>query len=147
MIATKQDLFKDARDKITIADAWSMLGLSGEPKPSCKSPFREEKSPSFSVHADGRAFKDHATGEGGDVVEFIRLAIGGDHRDVRQWLKERIGTGTAAKPSPITKKAIQWPAELIEGQDATWKAFSKMRGLTYPATYAMVKAGILRFQG
>jgi hypothetical protein len=145
MIATKQDLFADARSKITIPDAWSMLGLSGEPKPSCKSPFREDKSPSFSIHADGRAFKDHSTGEGGDVVEFIRLAIGGDHREVRQWLMERIGTTTTSKSSPITKKIIQWPAELHEGQDATWKAFSKMRGLTYPAVHSMVKAGVLRF--
>jgi hypothetical protein len=146
MTTTKQDFFKDARDKITIADAWSMLGLSGLPKPSCKSPFREDKSPSFSIHADGRAFKDHATGEGGDVVEFIRLAIGGDHREVREWLMERIGTtATTSKSPPITKKIIEWPADLHEGQDATWKAFSKMRGLTYPAVHSMVKTGVLRF--
>lgn len=140
------DIFADARSKFTIADAWTMLALPGTPKASCKSPFREDKNPSFSIHSNGTAWTDHATGEGGDVVEFIRLAIRGDHREVRQWLMERINTASFLPPiTPTTKKSIQWPAELHEGHDATWKAFVKMRGLTYPAVHTMVKSGILRF--
>ena len=148
MNATKQDLFAEARDKITISEAWEMLGLGGTPKTSCKSPFREDKHPSFSIHSDGKAWTDHATGDGGDVVEFIRHAIGGDHKEVRQWLIPRIGTSMpTSKPvkAPATPKRIEWPGELVEGTSATWKAFSKMRGLTYPAVYSMVEAGILRF--
>jgi hypothetical protein len=82
------------------------------------------------------------------VVEFIRSAIGGDHKDAREWIKARIGiaapTHSTAKPSQAVK-AIQWPAEIVEGTTATWGAFAKQRGLTYPAIHAMVKAGILRF--
>jgi len=140
----KQDLFAEAREKFTIADAWQMLGLPSEPKPSCKSPFRDEKSPSFSIHADGKAFKDHATGDGGDVIEFIRLAIAGDHRDVRQWLSDRIGNHTPVNP-PQAAKDIEWPAELVQGTTATWKAFARLRDITYPATWSMVQAGVLRF--
>jgi len=43
---------------------------------SCHSPFREDKSPSFSVFADGRMWKDHATGDHGDAVDFIAKARG-----------------------------------------------------------------------
>ena len=147
-IATmKKDFFADARSKITIADAWEMLGLDGEPKPSCKSPFREDRSPSFSIHSEGKGFKDHATGDGGDVIEFIRLAIGGDHRDVRKWIAERIGSihVTDSKLKPAASKVIQYPAKLITGDFETWKAFAKSRNLTFPAVHAMVKGGILRF--
>jgi len=147
-IATmKKDFFADARSKITIFDAWEMLGLNGEPKTTCKSPFREDRSPSFSIHSKGKAFKDHATGDGGDVIEFIRLAIGGDHRDVRKWIAERIESihVTDSKPKAVTSKVIQYPAELITGDFETWKAFAKSRNLTFPAVHSMVKGGLLRF--
>jgi Toprim-like len=148
MTAAPQGLFADAREKFTIADAWQLLGFDGEPKSSCKSPFREDRHPSFSIYSDGRAWTDHSTGDGGDVVEFIRHAIGGDHKDVREWLRARIGTYTAptapAKSSQEVK-AISWPGELLEGTTETWQAFAKHRGLSFPAVHAMVQAEILRF--
>lgn len=148
MNATPQDLFAEARDKFTIADAWHLLGLPGEPKASCKSPFREDRSPSFSIHSEGKAWTDHATSDGGDVVEFVRHAIAGDHKDVREWLRQRIGTERPpSKPAkaPEAPKAIHWPGELLEGVSATWDAFAKHRRLTYTAVHAMVSSGILRF--
>ncbi len=146
--AAKQDLFAEAKGKITIFDAWEMLGLNGEPKATCKSPFREDKSPSFSIHSEGKAFKDHATGDGGDVIEFIRLAIGGNHQDVREWLRERMGANyapTTTHSAPKTRPAIQWPSDQSEGTGSTWKAFAKLRGYSCPAVYAMVKSGTLSF--
>jgi hypothetical protein len=153
--SNRADLFAEARAAVTIADAWQMLRLPGEPKASCRSPFRDERTPSFTIFADGKAFKDHATGEGGDVIEFIRLAIGGDHRAVRDWLKERIGIdhcdhGDGKAPSRPAKasqprRAIQWPAEPVEGNAATWQAFAERRGFSYASTWAMVQSGILRF--
>ena len=144
MKTAAQDLFSEAREKITIADAWQLLGLEGDAKKSCRSPFREDRNASLSIHSDGKAWTDHATGEGGDVIEFIRFGIGGDHRDVRQWLADRIGTQKPAK-QPQSSKAIKWPAELVPGTTATWKAFALLRGITYPATWSMVQGGILRF--
>lgn len=153
MTTAPQDLFAEAREKFKIADAWHLLGFDGEPKASCKSPFREDRHPSFSIHTDGTGWTDHATGDGGDVIEFIRHAIGGDHREVRQWLQERIGTNShsiskpARKPATASQapKAILWPADLVEGTSATWQAFANHRGFTFPAVHVMVQAGILRF--
>jgi hypothetical protein len=151
----QRDLFAEAREKYSIADVWEMFRLPGEPKPSCKSPFREDRSPSFSIHGGGKAWTDHATGDGGDVVEFIRHAIDGDHKAVREWLRERLGIdyhdhGPVTAPSkpataPQAPKSIDWPAELVEGTQPTWEAFAKHRGLTFPAVHAMVQSGILRF--
>lgn len=50
----------------------------------CRSPFRNDRKPSFSISEDGKLWKDHGTGAGGDVVSFvmrglnIRLAPDGD---------------------------------------------------------------------
>ena len=150
-----RDLFAEAREVYTIADAWVMLRLPGEPKASCRSPFREEGNPSFTIFDDGSAWKDHGTGEGGDVIEFIRHAIGGDHRAVRDWLKERLGIdlydhGTGKVPSrpakaPAPAKVIRWPADPVEGTTATWKAFAAKRGMTPAGVTLAVHLGILRF--
>lgn len=150
-----QDLFALAKETYTIADLWTPLRLEGTPKPSCKSPFRVDRSPSFSIFDNGRAWFDHATGEGGDVIEFVRHALGGNHNDAREWLGERIGIDrldfwpetkprrSIAEPKP--PKLIAWPAELVEGTTETWEAFARNRHLSYPAVSVMVQAGILRF--
>jgi hypothetical protein len=65
----------EAKRRVGISAAWRALGLPGEPRRVCCSPFREERHPSFSLSED-RLWHDHATGEGGDVVSFIRRAIG-----------------------------------------------------------------------
>lgn len=67
---------KEAKESLTIVDIWHMLGLPGQPSKSCKSPFRRDKKPSFSVYDDGRRWKDFSTDEGGDVIDFIAKAKG-----------------------------------------------------------------------
>jgi hypothetical protein len=157
MSGTEQgaDAFAEIKEH-GIAALWAMLGLPGEPKPhgSMRSPLREERTPSFSIFDDGHAWKDHGTGEGGDGVEFVRAALGTDHAGVRTWWMERSGGGelcrkpkrsnSTPKP-PAPPKRIQWPAELIEGTEATWQAFANKRGLSFPAVGAAVRTGLLRF--
>ena len=151
-----RDIFAEAREKYSIADVWRAFGYEGEPKGSCKSPFRTDRTPSFSIHHDGRAWTDHATGKGGDVIEFVRHALGEcDHKGVRDWFGERLGIDYcdffpvrhASKPAapPEARKVIQWPAELVEGTEETWEAFARLRGITYPTARGLVKAGVLRF--
>jgi DNA primase len=151
MTSTKCDIFAEAREKYTIPDLWQMLRLPGEPRATCKSPFRDERTPSFSIFDNGKAWKDHATGEGGDVVEFIKHALGCDYSEVRAWLRERIGIDFHDyHPEPRKKvdtppKSIKWTSELVTGTAETWKAFSKLRGYSYPGVHVMVQSGILRF--
>ena len=149
------DVFAEARDRYTVADAWRLLRLPGEPKASCRSPFRLEKHPSFSIFADGRAWKDHADGQGGDVIEFVRVALGGDYRDAREWFMERLGIdrpprGPAAAPvRPVEPAAgrpgTKYPAPLVEGSQTTWAHLASTRRLPLPAVRFAVDVGLLRF--
>lgn len=146
----KTDIFSEAREKYTIADAWRMTGMEGEPRNSCRSPFRDDSSPSFSIFDDGKAWCDHATGEGGDVISFVCKALGIDHRDARSWFAERLGLDYHNPPDPHpparpTPSAIQWPGDLLTGTPAAWEAFAVSRGIAPGAVQVAAEAGILRF--
>jgi hypothetical protein len=131
-----------------------MLGLSElKPNGNQRSPIRDERHASFSIFDDGHGWKDHGSGDGGDGVDFVRVALRCDHAGVRDWWMGREGIdridGMLAQRRPASTrqlpKAIKWPAELCEGTAATWEAFAKRRGISYRSTHAMVAAGILRF--
>jgi hypothetical protein len=73
-VARSREQLDAAKARVTIADAWHALGLPGEPRRTCCSPFREDRHPSFSISADWRLWNDFATGEAGDVVSFVKCA-------------------------------------------------------------------------
>jgi hypothetical protein len=65
-----------AKERLRVPELWAMLSLPGKPGRACRSPFREDHNGSFSIFDDGRKWKDHATGEGGDAVDFVAVALG-----------------------------------------------------------------------
>lgn len=73
-------LIEGAKQHLTIGEIWRRLDLPGRPPPRvngcCHSPFRDDRTPSFSIFANGARFKDHATGDSGDAVHFLALATG-----------------------------------------------------------------------
>jgi hypothetical protein len=151
----ERDLFAEARERFTIADLWSVFGFEGTPRPSCRSPFREDRSASFSIFDSGRAWHDHATGEGGDVIEFIRVALNTDHRGVREWLVQHLGGNTAPAcrvkvprmddKRPDEPRSIQWPSEIREGTAEDLKRLCEARGLNPAAAWTLTEAGVVRF--
>jgi hypothetical protein len=64
----KDSPLQAAKEELPIPALWHLLNLAGKPGKSCKSPFREDRNPSFSIYDDGRKWKDHATGQGGDAA-------------------------------------------------------------------------------
>jgi hypothetical protein len=68
------------------------------PKASCRAPHREDRSPSFSLYYRNGAwrFKDHATGEGGGLVDFVMLA-GMDAGAACRWVMEGSGHDEAGR--------------------------------------------------
>lgn len=74
---------QEAKERIRIPDLWPILNLPGRQPARVQvilSPFREEIRESFSIFNDGRMFKDHATGESGDVITFYGMARGIENR-------------------------------------------------------------------
>ena len=84
-----QNDFDYLKEVYLIHDAWEDLGLPGEPSESCRSPFRDDLNPSFSVFDAGRKWKDYGTEEHGDVFDFVQKATGFDTFDILLWIKEQ----------------------------------------------------------
>ncbi|HYC63734.1 MAG TPA: hypothetical protein VEC14_03300 [Reyranellaceae bacterium] len=74
--ATNSD-FSRALEALTISTLWRAAGLPG-PIPTkdgiVKSPFREERTGSFSIGGGGKVWKDHGSGASGGLKDFARLA-------------------------------------------------------------------------
>lgn len=94
-----------AKSAVTISDVWAALGLPGTPKKSCRSPFRPDQKPSFSVFDDGMAFKDFSGGETGDTLDFVAEALDTDKAEAARWLIDFAGTKRA--PSPLSRYAAR----------------------------------------
>ena len=64
----------ELKDRLRIPEVWQVLGLEGQPSLRCRSPFRPDRTPSFSIYDGGRRWKDFGTGQSGDVIDFIATA-------------------------------------------------------------------------
>jgi hypothetical protein len=83
---------ESALEKLTIYDVWHLLGLEGRSGKACRSPFRQDRNPSFSVYSEGRRWHDHGTGEDGDAADFCAKARGLSQEDGVRLLIELAGT-------------------------------------------------------
>ena len=84
----------ECRERLPLPALMSNLGYGSEfQKTSCRSPFRDEKNPSFGIFQhDGRWFwKDHGTDESGDEVNFIEKALNLSNRDALAKYRELAG--------------------------------------------------------
>src|SRR5947209_8339195 len=94
------------KDRYGIWEAWDDLALPGEPGKCCRSPFpalhkHGDANPSFSVFADGKKWKDHATGLGGDIFDLIAKVRECDMAQAIRFVEDRLGI-TRPAPTPKT---------------------------------------------
>lgn len=150
------DAFEWLKDNISIPQIWERFGFKEQPSVSCKSPFRDDQHASFSIYNDGRNWKDFATDEGGDVIEFIKHALDGSYKEVSEWIRNNYGfsgMGHILHPrkrkvknsSVPVIKSIQWPGKLTPGKSETWEGFARFKDYLYPSVWVMVHAGLLSF--
>jgi hypothetical protein len=140
----------ELKERLNIPAVWRMLALPGKPGLSCVSPFRQERRPSFSVYEDGRRFKDHATGEGGDVLDFIALALGGaSSADALLWARQQCGEAAQLAATQETKPSLpakpsKWPA-LRAGTAQELAALAVLRGYAVETVREAQRLGLLAF--
>ena len=152
-----------ALERLTVVDVWKLLGLKGTPKPSCRSPFRDDRIASFSIYDHGRRWKDHATGECGDAANFVAKACRLSPRDGAQQLIEMAGVERKAKakfnnktfdpkasrekydPLRDQEKAVKrekWPVFEVP-TSAEVEVIAQLRGLSRQGVALAVEHGLL----
>jgi hypothetical protein len=142
----------DAKARLRIPALWIHFGFHGEPKTSCRSPFRDDNRPSFSVNADGTLWNDFATGEAGDAVDFFQRASGLSQRDAcRKFIELAGGQFTpaprAARPQPQRAEAKPKPAfpDFSRGTAADFKQLAGLRKIPREGVEWASERGLLWF--
>lgn len=129
------------KELLLIPDLWHRLGLPGTPRPQVRSPFRPDRSPSFSIYDGGRRWIDHATGEGGDVIDFLAQACQVDVAEATRRFLTMVGQPVGCLPAPNHKRAhepkatsggLTLPA-LHAGSQAELEAVARSRQLDVQA--------------
>ena len=116
----------EAKAKLDIPAVAKQCFQNWKPALSCHSPFREDRNPSFSVYDQGRKWKDHATGDHGDAVDFLGKALDIPAQEAVRRYVEMAGGGyrvpaprpkLAPTPAPKTddtdekrRRRAAWPA-------------------------------------
>jgi hypothetical protein len=117
---------EEAKAKLDIPAVAARCFPNWKPALSCVSPFREDRNPSFSVYDQGQKWKDHATGDHGDAVDFLGKALDIPAQEAVRRFVEMAGGGyrvqaprpkLAPTPAPKTedtdekrRRRAAWPA-------------------------------------
>ena len=98
----------DIKSRYTVLDVWRMLMPHSCPAKDgvVHSPFRDDRTPSFSVSKQGNRWKDFASDEGGDCIDFYARATGCSTADAIQKLAEGLGQAPALPPPPPKRKPV-----------------------------------------
>lgn len=117
-----------AKERLSILQLGAMFFPDWRAGKSCKSPFREDRSDSFSVYADGRKWKDFATSEGGDAADFVAMSCGLSPADGARKLIELAGVLPPERTN-MPRKPVRSHGD-IEAEDkarkrATWPTFEE----------------------
>lgn len=144
----------EIKARLSVPEAWRLLGVPGEAQRCGPSPFRPDQHPSFSVYADGQRWKDQATGEGGDVLDFVAAVLDCDTAGALKWTREALGNG--AVPASIRPQAIGRMDGRTDGppkklpplrlaRAGELETLAQLRGFRVPVLETAQAAGLLRF--
>ena len=123
---------ENLKQKLNLPALMERLGYGEYARPSCSSPFREDRNPSWGIteHQGKWIFKDFGTGESGDEVDFIGKALNLDPKAALAKYRELAGVEEAKIILPEPAKRIEWAPAREAFQAAHKKRLCKWRGLS-----------------
>jgi hypothetical protein len=121
----------EAKERVTVATLGERFFPGWKPAKSCRRPWGEDRNPSFSVFDGFRKWKDHATGEGGDAVDFLQRALNLSKPDACRQFVELAGGGCREAapvkppqpPSPVSEPVLENDSEEKTSKRAAWPEF------------------------
>lgn len=154
----------EAKDRLSIFSLGAMLYPEWRPGRVCRAPWREDRSPSFSVSADGSLWNDFAAGKGGDAVDFLARAKGiSASVAAREFIQMAGGSGSrdqskpALRPGLVSKREPYHPSPMPSSVAAAWEQgvthlqgspalqshLAKWRGWPVEAVFALIASSLV----
>ena len=138
----------EAKQRLGIPAVAAMIFPEWRPGKVCRCPWREDRSPSFSVSSDGLLFNDFASGQGGDVVAFLSHARGISMSDAAREFIRMAGGGVtqSTPPRPVrmvtTERPSYIPEPMPDDVAAEWS-----EGREHLAGNAALQSNLARWRG
>lgn len=129
---------------ITIGDVAARLMPEWRPAKACSSPFRADKNASFSVFDNCRKWKDHATDESGDVIDFFCKARACDIKTAIMEMSTWAGLATPPAPRKSESAPLRLPA-LRKGAADEIGTLARLRRLSAEGLHLASERGLLFF--
>jgi CHC2 zinc finger len=138
---------EDIKASTTIPDVAASLYPKWQPTKSCRSPFRPDRSPSFSVFDEGRRWHDFAEGKGGDVLDFVMRALGCPFEEAVKYLggvtdHQQQFSGRVERTPGRSRPTRHWPS-LRKPSQTDLEKIAKTRGLSVQGLELAVSHGLL----
>jgi hypothetical protein len=133
--APPRNRIDEALARFTIPVLWRIFNLRGSPGRPCRSPFREDRSPSFSVSEDGLLFIDFATNERGNAIHFLARIRGFSYAEAYLELLNMVDGPAEAKAAAPTRSPEAKPeappdlSGLEICRESDLKQISKLRSI------------------
>ena len=138
----------EAKQRLGIPELAAMIFPEWRPGKACRCPWRDDRSASFSISADGSLFNDFARGEGGDQVAFLSHARGISMSEAaREFIRMAGGGVYQSTPSrtvrsTTTERPPYHPEPMPDDVARVWS-----EGREYLAGNADLKLNLARWRG
>jgi len=159
-----RDALAQAKDKLTVPTLAATIYPDWRPGKTCRSPFREDRKPSFSIFDGGRRWRDFGTSEHGDAIDFLARARGLSNADAVREFMRLADVGPRHVAVSLSLGAIMpavmarvdsavngnhrkpvLPKDVHEGTRAELRLLASLRGLNIAALTLATNRGLLRF--
>jgi DNA primase len=100
---------QEAKERLDVTAVAAKLFPHWEPATSCKAPWREDNSASFSVYDNGQRWKDHGTADHGDAVDFLGKALDIPAQEAIRRFVEMAGGGYREQSRPTARPSAPLP--------------------------------------
>jgi DNA primase len=135
---------REATDIVEIVSEYVTLKKRGRANYFGLSPFKDEKTPSFSVHSERQIFHDFSSGEGGNVFTFLMRVEGVTFPEAVRMLAERANipidekdekkrgeTEELYRANELALKFYRYRLTDLEGDDISFaREYLERRGIT-----------------
>jgi hypothetical protein len=150
MSAENQKRLESVKARLTIADVWGRTGCEGTVANHglARCCFHEEKTPSLSIFADGKAFRCHGCGKQGDIIAFVRERLSCGFVEALTKCEEWAGTVPVKPVAAAVAAAKPVGVERVRrdsGSQGHWDVLAETRGISHEAIQAALTRGILSF--
>jgi len=130
---------EELKARLPLPDLLRAMGLGEYAKKLCCSPLRKDNNPSWGIYQDDKGWhwKDFATGEGGDELDFLQSLHNCDTKEALKHYENMAGLPQPTQPTTVSIGKLPDPGEWHQAVEslagnpktlahlATWRGYSK----------------------